>query len=158
MYRSYCVRAVSLRYFNVYGPGMDPEGDYALVVPKFIAACVRGTRPVIEDDGEQSRDFTYIDDVVEANLQAARAPQDALGLAYNIGGGGEPTSIARLLAMVARVVGVEPDPVYEPPRPGDVRMTMADVTLATDRLGYRPTVGIEEGIRRTVGSFQGVAA
>ena len=113
---------------------------------------------MIEDDGEQSRDFTYIDDVVEANLQAARAPQDALGLAYNIGGGGEPTSIARLLAMVARVVGVEPDPVYEPPRPGDVRMTMADVTLATDRLGYRPTVGIEEGIRRTVGSFQGVAA
>jgi UDP-glucose 4-epimerase len=158
MYRSYGVPAVSLRYFNVYGPGMDPEGDYALVVPKFIAACVRGTRPVIEDDGEQSRDFTYIDDVVEANLQAARAPQDALGLAYNIGGGGEPTSIARLLAMVARVVGVEPDPVYEPRRPGDVRMTMADVRLASDRLGYRPTVGIEEGIRRTVDSFQGVAA
>jgi nucleoside-diphosphate-sugar epimerase len=158
MYRSYGVPATSLRYFNVYGPGMDPEGDYALVVPRFIAACVGAARPVIEGDGEQSRDFTYIDDVVEANLQAARAPKDALGLAYNVGGGGQPTTIARLLAMVAAEVGVEPDPVYEPPRAGDVRMTQADVSLARNRLGYEPAVGIEEGIRRTVGSFQGVAA
>ena len=158
MYRSYGVPATSLRYFNVYGPGMNPEGDYALVVPRFIAACVRGARPVIEGDGEQSRDFTYIDDVVDANLRAARAPGDALGLAYNIGGGGKPTSIGQLLAMVAREVGVEPDPLFEPPRPGDIRMTMADVTLASDRLGYHPTVGIEEGIRRTVASFQGVSA
>ena len=127
-----------MRYFNVYGPGMNPTGDYALVVPRFIAACVRGARPVIEGDGEQSRDFTYIDDVVDANILAARAPDDALGLAYNIGGGGKPTSIGQLLAMVAREVGVEPDPVLRAASAGDIRMTMADVTLATRPVGLPP--------------------
>jgi UDP-glucose 4-epimerase len=157
MYRSFGVPAVSLRYFNVYGPGMDPKSEYALVVPLFVAACIEGRSPVIEGDGQQSRDFTYIDDVVEANLLAARAPSEALGRAFNIGGGRRPTSIDRLLELISREVGAPPSPVYRDPRPGDVRTTHADVTLARTMLGYEPAVGIEEGIRRTVASVRGVS-
>jgi nucleoside-diphosphate-sugar epimerase len=158
MYRSDGVRALSLRYFNVYGPGQDAASEYAVVVPLFIAACLDGARPVIHGDGEQSRDFTYVDDVVEANVRAAGAPADAFGAAYNIGGGGRPTTVNRLLASIAREVGVEPEPLYEPTRPGDVRTTQADVSRARARFGYEPRVGIEEGIRRTVASFRGVLA
>ncbi|HVD70778.1 MAG TPA: NAD-dependent epimerase/dehydratase family protein [Actinomycetota bacterium] len=158
LHRSLDVRALSLRYFNVYGPGQDPTSEYALVVPLFTVACLSGTQPVIHGDGEQSRDFTYIDDVVEANIRAARAPDTAFGLAYNIGGGGSPTSVNRLLDLIARESGVKADPIYEPTRPGDVRMTHADVSLARARFGYEPTIGIDEGIRRTVASFKGVAA
>ena len=154
LHRSYGLRAVSLRYFNVYGPGMDPTSQYALVVPLFVTACLTGTRPVIQGDGEQSRDFTYIDDVVEANLLAARAPDTAQGLAYNIGGGAIPTSVNRLLAMIAERCGAQPDPIWDPPRPGDVRTTHADVSLATRLLGYVPKVGIDEGITKTVASFE----
>ena len=154
LHRSYGLRAVSLRYFNVYGPGMDPTSQYALVVPLFVTACLTGTRPVIQGDGEQSRDFTYIDDVVEANLLAARAPDTAQGLAYNIGGGAIPTSVNQLLAMIAERCGAQPDPIWDPPRPGDVRTTHADVSLATRLLGYVPKVGIDEGVTKTVASFE----
>lgn len=158
MYRSFGVPALSMRYFNVYGPGQDPTSEYALVVPLFAVACLSGARPVIHGDGEQSRDFTYIDDVVDANVQASRASEDAFGLTYNIGGGGPPTSVNRLLELIAREVGVDPDPVHEPTRPGDVRTTQADVSLARARFGYEPKVDIEEGIRRTVAAFREVAA
>jgi UDP-glucose 4-epimerase len=157
MYRSFGVPAVSLRYFNVYGPGMNPDSEYALAVPLFVAACLDGRRPVIEGDGEQSRDFTYIDDVVEANRLAARAPRHALGRTFNIGSGRTPTSVNRLLELISREVGVAPTPVYHDARPGDVRKTHADVSLAQAVLGYEPTVGIEEGIRRTVASVRGVS-
>ena len=157
MYRSFGVPVVSLRYFNVYGPGMNPQSKYALVVPLFIAACMERRSPVIEGDGEQSRDFTYIDDVVEANLLAARAPGEALGRTFNIGGGRTPTSINRLLELVSREVGVPASPVYRDPRPGDVRKTHADVSLARTVLGYEPGVAIEEGIRRTITSIRGVS-
>jgi nucleoside-diphosphate-sugar epimerase len=158
VHRSLGVRALSLRYFNVYGPGQDPTSEYALVVPLFAVACLSGTRPVIHGDGEQSRDFTYIDDVVEANIRAASAPDTAFGLAYNIGTGRPPTSVNRLLELIARETGVEVDPVHEPPRAGDVRTTHADVSLARARFGYEPTIDIDEGIRRTVALFKGVAA
>jgi nucleoside-diphosphate-sugar epimerase len=154
LHRSYGVRAVSLRYFNVYGPGMDPTSEYALVVPLFITACLAGTRPVIQGDGEQSRDFTYIDDVVEANLLSARARHGAQGLAYNIGGGAAPTSVNTLLAMIADQCSATPIPIKEPRRPGDVRMTHADLSLATELLGYVPKVGIDDGIARTVAAFK----
>lgn len=149
---SFGVPTVSLRYFNVYGPGQDPANEYAAVVPRFTMACLTGTPPEIQGDGEQSRDFTYIDDVVEANLLAARAPGDAQGRAYNIGGGATPTSVNALLAMIAQRCGTQPDPIKEPPRAGDVRTTHADVSLATRLLGYHPKVGIDEGITRTVAS------
>ena len=154
LWRSYGVPAVSLRYFNVYGPGQSPESEYAAVVPRFAVACMGGERPVIHGDGEQTRDFTYIDDVVEANLRAARAPEHSYGLAFNIGGGAEPTSVNRLLQLIAADVGVTPDPVFEPSRAGDVRVTDSDTSLARDTFGYEPAIGIEEGLRRTVQAFR----
>ena len=154
MYRSYGVPTVALRYFNVYGPGQDPESEYAAVVPRFAMACLTGARPEVHGDGEQSRDFSYIDDVVEANLRSAKAPPEAYGMAFNIGGGGEPTSVNRLLALIADRVGVTPDPVHTESRAGDVRMTQADVSLAGRMLGYVPQVSIEDGVARTTDWFK----
>lgn len=148
------VPTISLRYFNVYGPGQDPASEYAAVVPRFITACLSETRPVIHGDGEQARDFTYIDDVVAANLRAIEAPGDALGRAFNVGGGGTPTSVNRLLELIAELTGARPDPIREEARAGDVRITDADVSLAGELLGYRPAVEIEEGLRRTVDSLR----
>jgi nucleoside-diphosphate-sugar epimerase len=153
-FRSYGTPAVALRYFNAYGPGQDPESEYAAVVPRFAVACLTGARPEVHGDGEQSRDFTYIDDVVEANLLAARSSERAWGKAFNVGGGGEPTSVNRLLSMIAERVGVEPDPVHTAARPGDIRRSMADVSLAKELLGFTPTVDIAEGIARTVDWFR----
>lgn len=153
VWRSYGVPSAALRYFNVYGPRQDPASEYAAVVPRFTVACLIGERPVIQGDGEQARDFTYIDDVIDANLAAARTPGACDGTAYNIGGGQEPTSVNRLLGIIAGLCKADPDPVYEPPRPGDVRFSHADVSLARSRFGYQPKVGMEEGLRRTVESF-----
>jgi UDP-glucose 4-epimerase len=144
------VPTVSLRYFNVYGPGQDPASEYAAVVPRFALACLTGARPVVHGDGTQARDFTYIEDVVEANLLSARAGEEAQGLAFNIGGGAEPTSVNDVLRIVAELTGASPDPVYEPPREGDVRRTEADVSLARELLGYDPRVGMREGLERTI--------
>jgi nucleoside-diphosphate-sugar epimerase len=151
---SHGVRSVSLRYFNVYGPGQDPENEYAAVIPRFIVACLTGAQPVIFGDGEQARDFTYIDDVVEANLGAARAADQASGRAFNIGGAEPPTSINTLLERIGELCGVRSEPVHEPERPGDVRLTEADVSLARRLLGYAPQVRVQEGLRRTVESFR----
>jgi UDP-glucose 4-epimerase len=151
------VRTVSLRYFNVYGPGQDPASEYAAVIPRFIVACLDGARPVIHGEGDQARDFTFIDDVVDANLLALEAPNAAFGRAFNIGGGERPTSVNRLLQLVAGLCGVTPDPVHEPPREGDVRLTEADISRAAEAFGYRPTVPIEDGLRRTVDAFKNAA-
>ncbi|HEX5937012.1 MAG TPA: SDR family NAD(P)-dependent oxidoreductase [Actinomycetota bacterium] len=149
-WRSHRVRSVSLRYFNVYGPGQDPENEYAAVVPRFVVACLSGAQPVIFGDGEQARDFTYIDDVVDANLAAARAPERAFGRTFNIGGGERPTSVRQLLRIIADLTQAEPRPRFEPARAGDVHLTEADVSLARRTLGYVPSVPIREGLRRTV--------
>lgn len=154
---SFGVPTVSLRYFNVYGPGQDPASDYAAVVTRFTVACLTGGRPVIFGDGEQSRDFTFVDDVVEANLLAARAPQEARGRAFNIGGGAEPTSVNRLLELIAASCGVEPEPVHEPEQRGDIRRSEADVGFARTQLGFEPKVGIVDGLGRTVDWFRRTA-
>jgi nucleoside-diphosphate-sugar epimerase len=151
---SFGVGAVSLRYFNVYGPGQDPDSEYAAVVTRFIVACLTGERPVIYGDGEQSRDFAFIDDVVEANVLAARAPDEAHGRAFNIGGGAEPTSVNRLLGLIAASCGVEPEPVHERERRGDIRRSEADMRLARLLLGFAPKVGVVDGLRRTVDWFR----
>ena len=153
-WRSHGVRSVSLRYFNVYGPGQDPENEYAAVVPRFIVACLTGAPPVIFGDGEQARDFTYIDDVIDANLGAARAADEAWGRAFNIGGGEPPTSVNGLLAQIAELTDSRPEPIFEPTRAGDVRLTEADISLAGEILGFHPQVPIREGLRRTVASFR----
>lgn len=153
-WRSHGVPAVSLRYFNVYGPRQDPASEYAAVIPRFIEACLGSYSPVIHGDGEQARDFTYIADVVEANLLASRAREEAFGRTFNIGGGAEPTSILELLQLIARVTGAVPEPIHEPPRDGDVRRTEADISSAKAMLGFKPSVSIEDGVGRTVEWFR----
>ncbi|MEW6059679.1 MAG: NAD-dependent epimerase/dehydratase family protein [Actinomycetota bacterium] len=156
-WHSYSVPAVSFRYFNVYGPRQDPNSEYAAVVPRFTVACLSGRSPVVYGDGEQARDFTYVDDVVEANLRAVVAPERAAGRVLNVAGGRKPTSVNRLLEMIAAELGVEPRPAHEPRRQGDIRRSEADVSLARSLIGYEPRVGIEEGVRRTVQWFRGHA-
>lgn len=153
-WHSYSVRAVSFRYFNVYGPGQDPNSEYAAVIPRFTVACLTGEPPVIHGDGEQARDFTYIDDVVEANVLVALEPGRAGGRVLNVAGGRKPTSINRLLELIAAEVGVEPKPSHDHPSEGDIRLSEADVSLAQELIGYEPAVGIEDGIRRTVAWFR----
>ena len=141
------IDTVVLRYFNVFGPGQDPTSQYAAVVPRFITAALAGERPVVYGDGRQSRDFTYIDNVVSANLLAAAA-DGVTGLTANVGCGGRFT-LLELLDAVSAALGTPLDPTFEAPRAGDVRDSEADISVAERELGYRVTVPFEEGIRRT---------
>src|SRR5665809_22276 len=151
--KAFGVPTISLRYFNVYGPAQDPSSEYATVMPKFVLACLMDERPTIHGNGEQARDFTYIDDAIEANLLAANAPEEAFGLALNIGGGRQPTSVNRLLSIIAELTNTQPDPIFADPRPGDVWLTHADVSLAERSIGYKPAVDINEGLARSVEWF-----
>ena len=151
--KAFGVPTISLRYFNVYGPAQDPSSEYATVMPKFVLACLTGERPTIHGTGEQARDFTYIDDAVEGNLLAARAAEANPGVVLNIGGGRQPTSVNELLAIIAELTGTQPEPLHADPRPGDVWLTDADVSLAQRAIGYEPKVDIREGLRRSVEWF-----
>ena len=147
------LETVALRYFNVYGPRQRPDSAYAAVIPLFIEALTRGNPPIVHSDGRQSRDFTYIDDVVSANLAAANAPaKKCSGNAYNIAGG-TAYSLLDLLEILGDIMVVEPRPVFTDPRPGDVRNTRADITAARRDLAHEPRIGFEEGLRRTVKWF-----
>jgi UDP-N-acetylglucosamine/UDP-N-acetyl-alpha-D-glucosaminouronate 4-epimerase len=142
------LETVCLRYFNVYGPRQRSDSAYAAVVPLFIEALRTGARPVIYGDGLQSRDFTFVGDVVEANLLAAQAPADRCsGRIYNVAGSA-CHSVLELLTTIGRLLDVDPDPVHEPSRAGDVRDSQADLSAAADDLGYKPSVSLEEGLRR----------
>jgi UDP-N-acetylglucosamine/UDP-N-acetylgalactosamine 4-epimerase len=152
-WHSFGVRAISLRYFNVYGPGQDPASEYAAVIPRFVVAHLEGRQPVIHGDGEQARDFTYVDDVVEANILAARASEEVQGRVVNIGGGRLPTSIRQLERMIATATGSRVEPIHVESREGDVRRSEADISAARSALGYRPLVDVAEGVRRTVAWF-----
>jgi UDP-glucose 4-epimerase len=147
------VETVALRYFNVYGPRQRPDSAYAAVIPLFIDALRRGDAPEVHGDGKQSRDFTYIDDVVAANLKAATADASKCsGKAYNIAGG-SAYSLLDMLDILGRILDVEPKPRHVDPRPGDVRHTRADISAAERDLGHRPAVSFEDGLRRTVEWF-----
>ena len=138
---------VVLRYFNVFGPRQDPTSQYAAVVPLFITAIAAGEPVTIFDDGEQSRDFTYVDNVVAANLLAADAA-GANGRIFNISGG-TPTSVNELAVTIGRLLGKPVERRYLPARPGDLRDSWADVSEARSLLGFEPQVELEEGLRRT---------
>jgi nucleoside-diphosphate-sugar epimerase len=144
----FALDVVTLRYFNVFGPRQDPTSQYAAVIPKFIAAAMAGRRPVIFGDGEQSRDFTYVENVVRANALAMDAPGIA-GKVYNVACG-ERVSLNRLADELGDLLGVEIDPVYATPRPGDVRHSLADLSLARRELGYEPAVRLRDGLKRTI--------
>jgi UDP-glucose 4-epimerase len=143
----YGLECVSLRYFNVFGPRQDPTSQYAAVIPKFIAAALDGTRPVVFGDGEQSRDFTYVDNVVEANLLALESSAGA-GEVFNVACG-ERVSLNAVLAMLAELSGAELEPDRQAGRQGEVRHSQADVARAGDALGYRASIDFAEGLRRT---------
>lgn len=148
------LETVSLRYFNIYGPRQRPDSAYAAVIPLFIEALAAGRRPTVHGDGGQSRDFTFIDDAVAANLAAATAPASACsGKAYNVAGG-DRYSLLELLEILGRIQGVVANPEYTDPRPGDVRHSEADITAAATDLGYRPSVSFEQGLQRTVDWFK----
>ncbi len=144
--------AVSLRYFNVFGPRQPEHGQYSAVFPAFMSRMLRGEAPVIYGDGRQSRDFIYISDVVRANLLAAGRAEAFSGEAVNIGSGTE-TDLLGLIATMNRVLGTQIDPVFKAERPGDVRRSLADVSRARELMGYEPEVSVEEGLRRTVEYF-----
>jgi UDP-glucose 4-epimerase len=149
-YRTYGLEAVILRYFNVFGPRQDPQSEYAAVIPKFVRIMIEGGRPVVFGDGEQSRDFTFVDNVVEANLLAASAPaQGVAGEVFNVAFGGRIT-VNELIRNLNELLGTDVDPVYGPARPGDVQHSQADMTKARELLGYEAKVGFTEGLRRTV--------
>ena len=144
------LETVALRYFNVFGPRQRPDSMYAAVIPLFIDALRGGRRPTVHGDGKQSRDFTFITDVVAANLAAATAPADTTsGNAYNIAGGGEYT-LLDLLEHLGEILGVDIDPEHTDPRPGDVRHSCADVSAAARALEWKAVVGFREGLEPTV--------
>jgi nucleoside-diphosphate-sugar epimerase len=147
----YGLETVALRYFNVFGPRQDPLGAYAAVIPNFITAFFEGRSPTINGDGEQSRDFTYIDNVVDANLLAADAP-DVAGRRYNIAYG-ERTTLNVLAEELRELTGSSAEPVHGPDRAGDVPHSLADISAAERDLGYRPQIGLREGLERTVAYY-----
>jgi UDP-glucose 4-epimerase len=142
------LETVALRYFNVYGPRQDPSSPYSGVLSLFLRAALEGRAPTIFGDGEQSRDFTYVEDVAELNLKAARAP-GVSGKTFNGGNGGRIT-LNQAWALTQRLAGVAIPAKYGPPRAGDVRDSQADTTLAVRHLGHAPRFSFEEGMRRTL--------
>jgi len=145
--RVYGLQNVSLRYFNVFGPRQDPGSPYSGVLSRFCSALLDGAQPVVYGDGEQSRDFTYIDNVVDATLRACQAPQ-ASGKVFNVGTGNRYT-LNHTLKLLEKISGTPAKPKYDPPRNGDIRDSQADISLARKLLGYNPSLGFEEGLRRT---------
>ena len=146
----YGLQTLSLRYFNVFGPHQDPAGAYAAVIPAFVSRILRGERPVVYGDGEQSRDFCYIDNVCEANWLAAHAPASVCnGQPINIACG-RRTTLNEILQQLRRLLDADVEAVYEGARPGDVRHSQADVSRARDLIGYEPKVFFEEGLARSI--------
>lgn len=149
--RLYGLETVALRYFNVFGPRQDPAGFYSAVIPRFIVQLARGEKPTVFGDGEQSRDFTYIDNVVNANLLAAER-SEAVGEVINVACG-ERITLNRLLAELCDILGVDIPAEHAPPRAGDVRHSLADISKAHRLLGYEPGIALREGLERTAAFF-----
>jgi nucleoside-diphosphate-sugar epimerase len=149
----YGLETVSLRYFNVFGPRQDPQSTYAAVIPRFITSVLRGVPPTVYGDGLQTRDFTYIDNVIQANLAACLASRNACGKVVNIACG-ERVSLLDILEIVYKLAGNRVPPNFEPGRLGDVRDSLADISLARDLIGYDPKVAFSEGLSRTFDWFR----
>ena len=156
-YHVYGLETVSLRYFNVFGPRQDPTSAYAAVIPRFITALRDGTPPTIYGDGEQTRDFTYVGNVVAGNLLAASAPRERVaGEVFNLAAGGQ-ISLNKLAQTLTTIIGCDIPPVYADPRPGDIRHSRADISKAQKALGFAPQISFQEGLRRTVAWYREAA-
>jgi UDP-glucose 4-epimerase len=151
-YHSYGLETVCLRYFNVFGPRQDPDSPYSAVIPLFITRLLSGRRPVVYGDGEQSRDFTYVANVVHGNLLAADAAQ-AVGRSFNVANG-RSTSLLQLLNALRRLLRVGLAPEHQAPRAGEVRHSMADISLAQQFLGYEPPVDFEAGLAQSIDYYR----
>jgi UDP-N-acetylglucosamine/UDP-N-acetyl-alpha-D-glucosaminouronate 4-epimerase len=154
-YRCYGLETVSLRYFNIFGPRQDPTSPYSGVLAKFITQMLRGEQPTIFGDGSQSRDFTYIENAVSANLLAAQAPAAKVaGLVFNVATATR-VDLNQTFELLKKMTGYTGNVKYAPEREGDIKHSLADISLATKALGYRPKVSFEEGLQRTVEWYQG---
>lgn len=148
-FKHYGLKTIGLRYFNVFGKRQDPNGAYAAVIPKFIKQLLCGERPTIHGDGRQSRDFTYIENVIEANLKACLAPEEAVGQVYNIAYGGREYLIDIYFGLT-KALGIELEPIFAPERPGDIRHSNADISKAKLLLGYSPEWSFDRGIQSAI--------
>lgn len=149
-YQTYGLETVCIRYFNVFGPRQDPGSAYSAVIPLFITALLEGKRPVIYGDGEQTRDFTYIQNVVHGNLLAAKAPADLVaGKSFNVANG-KSVSLNQMLTQLNGLLGTDVQPVFEDARVGDVRDSLADITNARECLKYEPVVSFDEGLTQSI--------
>ena len=152
---TYGFETVAIRYFNVFGPRQDPNSPYSAVIPLFITAILAGKQPVIYGDGLQSRDFTFVANVVHANLLAADAP-GADGRVLNAANG-RSINLLELLDVLNQLLGTDVKPMHQPPRPGDIRESMADITSAQTLLGYEPQIDFHEGLRRSIDYYRKIA-
>jgi len=151
-FQLYGLETISLRYFNVFGPKQDPDSLYSAVIPRFIKALVTGQSPVIYGDGEQSRDFIYIENVVQANLLAMSAERvhgEVLNVAFGV-----RTSLNQLLDILREILGAKVSPIYQDPKPGDIKHSVADIQRAKQFLKYDPPIGIEAGLEKTTNYFK----
>lgn len=155
-HHSYKIETVGLRYFNVFGPRQDPNSPYSAVIPLFVTRLLTGTRPIVYGDGGQSRDFTFVGNVVQGNLLAAFAP-DASGNIINMADG-RRTSLLQLLKLLADLLGVNVEPDFQPARIGDVRESLADISMARQLLKYEPQVSLEDGLRATIEYYRQMCA
>ena len=152
----YGLTTIGLRYFNVFGPRQNPDGVYAAVIPLFVRMLIRGEAPIINGDGSHTRDFTFVENVVKANILAAlEAPDSASGELFNIACG-EKTNLNELVALLGQNLGNEILPIHGPERPGDIHDSLADISKAENGLGYKPVVGVKQGLKITTGYFQKV--
>jgi len=150
--RSLGLETVALRFFNVFGPRQDPASEYAAVIPRFVARLLAGEPPVVFGDGTQSRDFTYVANVVQACVLAGEAGPDASGEAMNVGVG-DRTTLLELIQLLSDLLGTGIPPSFAEPRPGDVHDSLADISKAERLIGYRPLVGVREGLAQTLGWY-----
>lgn len=155
-YHTHGLETVCLRYFNVFGPRQDPQSPYSAVIPLFITKILSGQPTTIYGDGLQSRDFTYVENVVHGNLLAAEV-REAAGRTFNMADG-RSTTLLQLLAALRDLLQQEITPIHEPPRAGDVRDSLADITAARTVLGYEPQINFEEGLARSIDYYRSVAA
>ncbi|MCX7825266.1 MAG: SDR family oxidoreductase [Verrucomicrobiae bacterium] len=153
-HRLYGLEVVSLRYFNVFGPRQDPTSPYAAAIPRFISRLLAGQPPIVFGDGRQTRDFTYVENVIEANLAAAAAPAEAVGESFNIASGAS-TSVNDLIATLNRILGTNIVPIHDPPRSGDILHSAADISKAARILNCPPRVDLATGLRRTLEWYRG---
>lgn len=148
-YRLYGLETIGMRYFNVFGKNQNPAGDYAAVIPKFIKLLLNNKAPVINGDGNHSRDFTYVKNVIEFNLKACLAPKDALGNSFNVAFGSR-VSLNELHSKISEILGRDILPIYGPERGGDIRHSNADISKARQLIGYNPEYSFEVGIEETI--------